>query len=194
MLKEKISANVIQRELLNWCRGQGREIIIPNFYIGSYELDVCRIMPSGYVVEYEIKVCPRDLRADFGKCHRTYKYNGGYGSGAYTEEVFKKHECLANGTLRPNRFWFVIPAGLTPLEDIPSHAGVIEFHAGRFNVRRAAPVLHHRKEVDYKDLAESLSFRELRLRGKALHLQHKLQKEREKIEKLKAKKSRRAKA
>lgn len=144
-------ADHISRELIGFARGGGREILIQNFYHGMYEMDLFRLMPSGFVVEYEIKISRSDFFADFKKGDKHRKLVGGAGA---------------------NRFYFVVPKGLVSYGECPQHCGLIYANCSKnligFTTQRVAPILTNRKvkpEI-YRDLAESLAFREMHLRQK----------------------------
>jgi hypothetical protein len=106
-------------------------------------MDVFKLTTSAYVIEYEIKVS----RVDFYK--DTYKGDG------------DKHERLANGTSRCNRFFYVVPSGLVKVEECPDYAGLLYYDGWGFQVIKNAPLLHKTKQrdADYRKLALKLSFR-----------------------------------
>jgi len=158
-----------------YCQNTCYEIVIPNFYVGRYEMDVFRRMKSGYVVEYEIKISKSDFLNDFNKCHTEYK--GRYPDRQYFD--IKKHDLLKLGNYPANRFYFVVPKGLLTIEDIPEYAGLIEYHreSKHFETVKTAPLMHKNKLDDktyFENLATSLSFRENRQRMKIFRLKHQI--------------------
>jgi hypothetical protein len=151
-MKERL-ADKIKFALMRDVRSGTSDIIIPNFYLGWYEMDLCKIMKSGYVVEYEIKISRSDFFADFKK-------DNGY-----------KHSRLQTNTSFCNRFFFVTPKGLLKPDEIPTYAGLIEYsegttnsywsNGGSTNIIKAAPLIHKTKQEEkiYHWLALKLSFR-----------------------------------
>lgn len=149
----------ISTKLINWCRGTGYEIVIPNYYVGAYEMDVFRLMPSGLVIEYEIKVSRSDLKADLKK---------GYTTGWNENKVHHlKHEEMKAGKRKCNRFFFVVPKDLIKENECPNHCGLIYYDSGSFDVIKNAPYLHKEKVKieEYKTISTGLAFREQRLRS-----------------------------
>lgn len=151
-MKERL-ADKIKFALMRDVRSGTSDIIIPNFYLGWYEMDVCKIMKSGYVVEYEIKISRSDFFADFKK-----------DNGA-------KHLKLQTSESHCNRFFFVVPQGLILPEEVPAYAGLIEYReyetnsywgrGGSTDIIKHAPLIHKKKrdEKIYYYLAQKLSFR-----------------------------------
>lgn len=142
-------ANEIKNRLLAWCKGHSYEVVIPNFYVGLYEMDVFRLMRSGFIVEYEIKVSRSDFRADFGKG--------------------TKHREITGGLRDCNRFYFVVPKKLVTAAELPSYAGLIWYNGHKFEVVRNAPLLHKEKKGEgyYRELCQRISAREEVARTKA---------------------------
>jgi len=151
-MKERL-ADKIKFALMRDVRSGTSDIIIPNFYLGWYEMDVCKIMKSGYIVEYEIKISRSDFFADFKK-----------DNGA-------KHKKLQTNESHCNRFFFVVPNGLLKPEEVPPYAGLIEYTdsnsasywaaGGSTDITKPAPLIHKvkRDENIYHGLALKLSFR-----------------------------------
>jgi len=129
----------------------GTCIAIPNYTpAGWHECDLWAVTKAGYGLEYEIKMSIGDFRADASKSTgprwrlRLGKWEN---LGALS-----KHERLSSGdTAGPSRFYFVAPAGLLPLEDIPPWAGFVEFKSSArrwlpdLEVIRNGPRLHTAK-------------------------------------------------
>ena len=127
-----------------------RNFVLPNYTpAGWWENDVFELTDAGYWREYEVKVTLADYKRDAGK--RKEKW---VARGTYRTDV--KHELLAEGSERgPGRFWFVAPAGLIPLSELPGWAGLIEVtdrgprHSRRWRyataVMKDAPQLHKGK-------------------------------------------------
>lgn len=147
---------------MDWSRSSGYDIIIPNFFLGNYEMDLFRLTPAGLITEYEIKVSRADYKADF--C----KERAGCSS---------KHARMTERTCDCNRFYFVVPKKMIRPEDVPSYAGLLYYKGKRgFEVVKNAPLIHKQKQIPaiYKELALSLSFREQVLRNRIVELKKKL--------------------
>lgn len=145
----------IQKNLERFVRGGGYEITIPNFYFnGMYEMDMFRLTHSGIVYEYEIKISRSDYFADFKK---QFKYSASKST---------KHDLLRRGELPCNRFVFVVPEGLVRPDEVPDYAGLMYFTGYSFRMVKSGKMLRKKFPIDYKKLAESLSFREMFLKGK----------------------------
>ncbi len=154
-------ADKIKDRLLIYCKGHGYEIVIPNFFMSLYEMDMFRLMQSGFVIEYEIKISKSDFKADFEK--GTTNWRGEKIEGG-------KHEDLKGGKRICNRFFFVAPEGIIDVKDVPEYAGLIVYKNDTLHMVKNAPLLHKRKATDdknlFKNLAERLSFREEHVRHK----------------------------
>ena len=125
------------------------DVIIRNWHIFPYELDLIRIIPSGSFYEYEIKISRSDFLVDFRKGFK--KRN--------------KHNDLINGLLTPNYFTFVLKKGIYNLDEIPEKFGIIEFEeqeSGRLSIItiRNAKKLHKRKFDNWKLVANKLANRD----------------------------------
>lgn len=176
-------ADKITFDLLHSIQNSSYEIVIPNFFLGAFEMDLFRMMKSGYIYEYEIKISRADYFSDFKKHRKIYS---GYGRDRTTTKILK-HDDIAKGLGKQNRFFFVVPEGLLAVSEIPEYAGLIEYNEefGRFREVKIAPLIH-RNKVDslefYKGLATSLSFREAsqRLKNMRLKTQFENYKKREK--------------
>jgi len=162
-------ADKISFELIKWARGSGHEILIPNFYHGWYEMDLFRLTNTEYVIEYEIKISRSDFFNDFKKNTRVYL------SGSYDYQTKLKHDMIANGEGKCNRFFFVVPKDLVSINEVPEHCGLIyynessDFYGNKYSnltMVKNAPILHKNKTADFKKLAVSLSFREVNQRVK----------------------------
>lgn len=137
-----VTANEIQKELLNFVKGS-YDVVLPNFYFGRYECDVFRITQSDFVFEYEIKISRSDFFADFKKSKGD------------------KHGDMANGTCKPNRFFFVVPENLVKVEEIPIYAGLIFYKGNRhFEQIRSGKLIHKAKFENYRMICHTLSERD----------------------------------
>lgn len=175
-------ADEIAYNLVRDCQRSGYEIVIPNFYLGNFEMDVFRRMKTGYIYEYEIKISRSDFFNDFKKFRKRRKVepHQNYSSYKFFDyEKILKHDELRNGDGQANRFYFVVPEGLVALDEVPKHAGLIYYKSQwkTFKIVKNAPLLHKKKKDDVKffqELATSLSFRELHHRITAKRLKAQL--------------------
>lgn len=60
-------ANKIQQEVMQFARGTAYDIVLANFYFGSYEMDVFKLNDKMWITEYEIKISKADFKKDFRK-------------------------------------------------------------------------------------------------------------------------------
>ena len=147
----EIDAAEIQKHLLGFLRMATNAIVLPNVYVdGSWwESDVVRVMPSGRWYEYEIKVSAADFKRDFAKAISRHPKSS------------KKHELYCDEAQRklrtvPSKFYFVTPAGLLLLEDVPGHCGLLEYArrpgVGSWGIRvvREAPNLRGVRPLSQK--------------------------------------------
>jgi hypothetical protein len=152
-------ADKIKFDLMYQARSHAYDIIIPNFFVGYYEMDVFKLMQSGLIVEYEIKISRSDFFADFKK-----------GEGQKHSKM-KQKECTCN------RFYYVVPEGLIKVEEVPDYAGLIyykQYKYGWCETIKNAPLIHKIKQPDniYKHLAHKLSFRSQLIESKYRKLKH----------------------
>lgn len=118
-----------------------RSFVMPNFTPhGWFECDLWQVTKAGYGVEYEVKVSRSDFKADFEKQSWIYF------EGRRHPRV-KHHDLRDRLPHAPTRFFFVCPAGLLTLEEIPEWTGLIEIHKSERGyvserLAKAAPKLH----------------------------------------------------
>lgn len=123
------------------------------FVFGDWESDFIVLNSLGYYLEYEIKISLQDFRADFRKTER--------------------HKCLSAkiACRKPNKFFFVVPAGLVTEKEVPSYAGLMYYFPGgkftdRFVTIREAPFLHKTKMNLFKELCVKFYYKYMNLRKK----------------------------
>lgn len=149
----------IHKHLLEWCARSSSDVVIPNYYVGRFEMDVFKLAASGFITEYEVKISKGDFKIDFLKSYTNHLH----------ERIFK-HDLIKAGK-RCNRFYFVVPSEIIDIKiDVPVYCGMISYdnQYHRFHLVKNAPLLS-RNIADnkiYIDLARSLSFRERNLRNK----------------------------
>lgn len=142
-----------------------RNFCLPRFTpAGWWECDVWELTDAGYWREYEIKTSRADFRKDAEKSRKKFvmvdvppeQRKNQFDTRRLTQQKDRnKHELLAAGdTAGPCQFWFVCPAGLIPVAEIPAWAGLIEItdkgggqRRWRFRdvVVKPAPRLHGEK-------------------------------------------------
>lgn len=148
----------------------GHEILIPNFYVGSWEMDLFRQLNSGYITEYEIKTSRADFRNDFKKWTEDVRYNR-------EEKVIErsnyrtKHDLMKRGEYVANKFFFVVPYGMVQPSEVPDYAGLIYYIVDewgkRFETVKPAKFIHKNKsEIPLDSLVKSLCYREYNVRLK----------------------------
>lgn len=155
----KLTSNKICFELLKWAQSSTTEIVVPNYYLGSFECDVLKVSKAGHTYEYEIKVSKADFKKDFEKKRRI---------NYLTKETKTKHDILLEGS-RVNRFYYVVPEGLIKPDSVPSGLGLIyatafEYHGTvmvKFNIVKMAKLLKKDScsTEMYKNLAVNLSIK-----------------------------------
>lgn len=148
----KLSDEIIKK-LMSWCASTAADIILPNFYVQGYEMDLFKLKNSGYVYEYEIKISRADFKNDFKKNNK------------YKSVTNTKHNDISTGK-RCNRFFFVVPENLITIEEVPEYAGLIYYTGSWFQLVKNDPMLHKDKFENFKQLAISLSYRETNVRYK----------------------------
>lgn len=133
-------ADEIKFNLIRWVRSTGYDILIPNFFVGIYEMDLFHMKQSGLITEYEIKISRSDFFADFNKGN--------------------KHQDMVNKCCRANRFYFVVPEGLVNLHEVPEYAGLMVFNGKCFRTLKNAKLIHKNKgSISHETLAQRLSFK-----------------------------------
>ena len=163
-------ADQIILHLLKHGRRDPNEIMIPNFYLYRYEMDLFKLTKDQFIVEYEVKITRSDFFNDFKKYHTEYgEFHEASSSWKDKHNVYK-HDHIRTGA-GPNRFVFVVPEGMVSLAEVPRHCGLMYCYVQDEKVwsiqtERPAPMLHKNKFTDYQRLAKSLSWREDRWRRK----------------------------
>jgi hypothetical protein len=148
---EKTMQDKLAQELIR----RGHDCVLPNVYMRWGECDMVSQLPSGYVCDWEIKLRTSDFRADFKKRKHVHLKHKGYG----------RCHC-------PNYFWFVAPAGVVPVDEVPEYAGLLELRGNRptdFTTVKRAPLLHKNMEEQKqfcKRIAHLAMFRVWNLRVK----------------------------
>jgi len=128
----KIRACDITVSLMSWVARARAEIVVPNYYIGTWECDVLKVSTSGHLYEYEVKVSRADFKADFNKTMGSVRY------GTLTS----KHDILLQGK-RVNRFYYVVPEGLIDHAEVPGQCGLIYATPYEYTPRYGKPYIRY---------------------------------------------------
>lgn len=161
-----------------------------NAYIfkSDWESDFFLQLRSGYSYEFEVKVSRSDFLVDRKKVDKhlimtTGKYNRNMGRKhdlnpvtgrwEYGPPIMKETE----HSLRPNRFYYVMPAGLVATNEIPQHAGLFTVSPeGYFTKAKEAPILHRETLSFEKVLCSKYFFHWNQGKTNNIFLQMKLEK------------------
>jgi len=139
----------IQDVLWTTLNMRGHNFICPNYTPRHwFECDLFSVTKAGFMVEHEIKLTLSDFKADAAK-ERPTKAIWNEEMRRFEWPTINKHAQLASGfTKGPSRFFYVVPAGLIKLSDVPDWAGLV-YVFGFFGERRLrteiakpAPKLH----------------------------------------------------
>lgn len=143
--KGVMTAKEIQSALI-WSM-RGGEIVMPNYTPPKWwECDLFTLSKADIFKEYEIKISRSDFRNDAQKGKRMLRYV----DNRWAVESVNKHKKLAERDVNgPMRFWFVAPAGIIPIEEVPAFAGLLIAeelkHGVDFRIEKKAPKLHSEK-------------------------------------------------
>lgn len=158
-----MNSNLISKNLLKWADKWSNDVVIPNFYVDYWEMDMFKMTWSWYILEYEIKISRWDFFNDFKK--------------------WNKHELLKEWKLSCNRFFFVVPKDLIKIDEIPEYAWLLYFEEcwtakfPRFTLIKNAKVLHKRKKTEDNKfliyLLNKMAFRDTLSKGKIYNLKQK---------------------
>jgi len=112
-----------------------------------WECDVFELTEAGFFREYEVKISKGDFAADRLKDRTVRPYESHMPNAARET----KHSLLANGSTDGQvQFWYVTPAELVDVDEIPTWAGLIWVRQSQWGnlveiPRRQAPRLHNQK-------------------------------------------------
>lgn len=150
---------------------------INNVFVFYWESDFFVLRQNGYICDYEIKITRSDYFADFKK--------------------LTKHEILPKGhytgwkgkivdSIRPNKFYFVVPKDLIKKEEVPAYAGLIYVsETGQLTFVKEAPFLHRNIVEVHKTLADKFYHRWNDSNFESRRLAHENKVLRQQIERLK---------
>ena len=107
---KEITSALLRREVIE----RKRELVMPNYTPdGWWECDVLSVSDAGYASEFEIKTSRGDFFRDFSKEKRQ------------GEATMAKHDRLVLDNRVISEYYFVVPAHMVTLDEIPPYAGVI---------------------------------------------------------------------
>lgn len=139
----------IQALLFEHLVAKGYHHIAPNCCAIGNEADLLSVTGAGFLHEYEIKISRSDFKADKKKIRKHKQYqNASHGN---TTKRTRQQQI-------PSVFYYVVPAGLVDVSEVPPYAGFIEIctreHQGRkcqehyLKTVKPAPRLHKEKTTD----------------------------------------------
>ena len=161
-VKVQYSEHLIQRAIISNFRN-GCRFMVPNLQNRYGEMDMLIVRRSGYAEEFEVKISTSDFRADAKKELKHLAYRQEYED----DNLFKAN---ALQTIRlPNRFSYIAPPGIIPLDEVPEYAGLYEVThtAGRWwdiKAVKSPPLLHKQKLEWIEQIAVSCHWRLLQAR------------------------------
>jgi hypothetical protein len=134
--------------------GKKARLMADCVFLFAWESDFVILNSSEYYVEFEVKLNKYDFRSDFKKLGR--------------------HKCLSAeiDCSRPNKFYYVCPAGVIEPHEVPNYAGLMYYFPekkgipNRFMEIKPAPFLHREKLNLFKELSVKLMYKYLNLRKK----------------------------
>lgn len=153
----------ITKDLMDRAKVWSYDIVIPNFYVWEFEMDLFKMTWTWYIIEYEIKISRADFFNDFKKKN--------------------KHERLKNWLLDTNRFYFVVPEWLIKEDEVPEYCWLIYAKTNwwkfyYFKTIKNAKLLHKNKKIDdikyVTNLLHKVSFREKLKQQKIWTLKNKI--------------------
>lgn len=132
---------------------------LANAYIfkRDWESDFFVQKQNGYSYEFEVKISRSDFFSDRKKIdkHNILELGGYYRKVWYYNDEKQKHEyknseVITEHTMRPNKFFYVVPEGMIAVDELPPYAGLFYFGSGlKYNWGllkvKDAPFIH--KEV-----------------------------------------------
>lgn len=138
----KFTENFIQKSLyINFLSPSTKKYEMFNLFVYGWESDYLAITKSNYVYEVEIKISHADFLNDFK--HKEDKHL--ILEGKYTPKFppyIKKHPYYNINENRPNYFYYAVPNGLIPVEEVPEYAGLIYVNESRrCDIVKVAPKL-----------------------------------------------------
>lgn len=142
---EVVDEGSIQKHLFHWLRQKGHEYICPNSGVFGWEADLVSVTGAGFAHEYEVKISRSDFRTDAKKLKHQRLLKA---------DRYKKDPTSV-------QFWYVVPAGLVSVDEVPQHAGLLEIRRGYIKLIKNAPRLHSYKatEIQLRYLARGLMCR-----------------------------------
>ncbi len=110
---------------------------------GDFECDFFVYTKSKLSIEFEVKISKSDFKADAEKVLK-HKWLKSAFDGK-RKDLFEDNTDIKMTAKIPNKFYYVVPAGLLNIKDIPYYAGLI--WVGKYGLKfiKKAPVIHNEK-------------------------------------------------
>jgi len=154
-MKQKFTEKEITDALNGHYSGNAR-YKLANAYIfkGDWESDFFVQKQNGYCYEFEVKVSRSDFFNDKKKISKhlilstgkfveqTKIWNENHTS--YDDRFTTVSEEKDHG-FRPNKFFYVVPAGMITIDELPPYAGLITYDGGSITPVKEAPFIHKEK-------------------------------------------------
>lgn len=152
---------------MRWAMSNSTDIVVPNYFIGTFECDLMKVTKNGVVYEYEIKTSKSDFKNDFKKSRYSYKQGS----------RVTKHELIKEGK-RCNRFYFVCPEGLILSTEVPKDFGLIyaqwiDGHGYTFRIVKVSKLFNTVHKVNWQHLANNLCLKLMNAKRRILTLKNK---------------------
>lgn len=151
-------------EILRWAYMKKARYIVTNVHVFGWETDFFVLNRKGYAYDLEIKITRADFFADCKKERRCTVLETGMYNGKEQE--------------RPNRFFYVVPAGLVRPDEVPAWAGLIYIGSEGQQLAKTvknAPLLHRIPLNLYATLCEKFYYRWVDEREKVAYLTQELE-------------------
>lgn len=103
---------------------------MPNCGLYAWVSDLLSVTAANMVYEYEIKISVGDYRKDAKKCRHERLQN------------FRTYPHNSQKPTMPNKFYYVSPADIIPLQGVPDYAGLLHLHGKAIEEVKPAPWLH----------------------------------------------------
>ena len=152
---EKVGEKDITDALHRHYNGNNR-YRLANAYIfkRDWESDFFVQKQNGYCYEFEVKISRSDFFADRKKVdkhmileHGKFIQQGSIWNPDHTsnEDRWIKTEKEQEHTMRPNKFYYVVPSGMITINELPSYAGLMSYDNGSISSVKEAPFIHKNK-------------------------------------------------
>lgn len=129
---------------------------LSNAYIfkSDWESDFFVQKQNGYCYEFEVKISRSDFFADRKKVnkhmileHGKFVQQNSIWNKDHTcnDDKWVKTEKECEHSIRPNKFFYVVPKGIITVDEIPSYAGLMYYDYPSITPVKEAPFIHKQK-------------------------------------------------